>query len=187
MAGHFYYPVNSVSIHRYYVVHRIWGYGVMTEYVTEALFVYESVAEGLIADVVNNDLDVTVNSLSLEQLLHDPASGLADVDHVVVAGSLSGLKQVLRLAIDYKFSVGVVPVNRQGKIARYLNLPSRQSEAIAFALRSKSTTMDLIFCNQQIMLFRGSIGWIPMLDAQQRDSKLRLWWRSVRGSPRPRR
>ncbi len=152
----------------------------MTDYVTAALFVYEPIADELLPHVVDNSPGVAINSLSLEQLLQDPASGLVDVDHVLVAASLVGLKKVLRLAIDYKFSVGVVPVHRQGKTARYLDLPSRQDEAIAFALCSKPSPMDIILCNEQIMLFRGSIGWIPMLDAHQGVSKLRLWWRSMR-------
>lgn len=152
----------------------------MTDYVTAALLVYEPIAEDLLAHVVDNSVGTAVKPVSLEQLLQDPASGLVGVEHVVVAASLVGLKQVLRLAIDYKFSVGVLPVNQQDKMARYLNLPPRQDEAITFALRSKPASMDIILCNEQIMLFRGSIGWIPMLDSHQGVSKLRLWWRSMR-------
>ncbi len=152
----------------------------MTHYVETALLVYEPAAEKLVQHVVENTCGTVVSTLSLEQVLADPASCLAGVGHVVVAACQRGVKQVLRLAMEYGFSVGILPSRHQGKLARYLDLPSKRHEAIAYALGTDAPPMDIVLCNEQIMLFRGSIGWIPLLDAPAGLTKWRMLVRAVR-------
>ena len=152
----------------------------MTHYVEAALLVYEPAAKNLVQPVVENTCGTSVSALPLEQVLADPAFCLADVSHVVVAATLCDVKRVLRLAMEYGFSVGILPPRRQGRLARYLDLPSRRDEAIAYALRTDAPPMDIVLCNEQIMLFRGSIGWIPLLDAPEGLDKGRMLVRAVR-------
>ena len=152
----------------------------MGDYVETALLVYEPAAGKLVQAVMENSHACSVATLSLQQLFADPAAGLAGVEHVVVAAGLPDIKRVLQLSMEHGFSVGIVPVSRQGKLARYLDLPSRQSELIALALESDAAPMDIVLCNGHIMLFRGSIGWIPMLDASESISQLRRTLRSLR-------
>lgn len=45
------------------------------------------------------------------------------------------------------------------------DLPNRQEDIIELALDQKPQAIDLIYCNDQLMLFKSSIGKVPLLDS----------------------
>jgi diacylglycerol kinase family enzyme len=137
----------------------------MTDYVNAALFVYTEDSRHLVEQLQNNAYSTEISPISVESLLQDPQARLENVKHIVVAGSLASIKSILSLAMQYEFSVGLVPLESQKTLIKSLDLPKAVDEAIELALRRDAQPMDLILCNGKILLFKASIGRVPLLDS----------------------
>jgi hypothetical protein len=75
----------------------------MAEYVTSALFVYTDDTKHLIKQLQNNSSGTRITSVAFETLTQTPQEHLDGVGHVVVAGPLDVIKEILRLAMKYHF------------------------------------------------------------------------------------
>jgi diacylglycerol kinase family enzyme len=140
----------------------------MPEYVTAALFVYTDDTKYLIEAVQNNSSGSHITPVAFDALMQTPQEHLAGVDHVVVAGSLNVIKEILRLAMKYDFSIGIIPDRKQKHLIKFYDLPKNPAAATELALRQDGQTIDLIVCNGEIMLFKAAIGRIPFLDTRPR-------------------
>jgi uncharacterized hydrophobic protein (TIGR00271 family) len=146
----------------------------MTEYVTSALFVYTDDRKHLIKSLQNNSSGTQITSVAFDALMQTPQAQIEGVDHVVVAGPLDVIKEVLRLSMKYHFSIGIIPTGKQKHLIKFYDLPKNPSAAIDLALRQDGQTMDLILCNGKIMLFKAIIGRIPLLDTPANASWIRV-------------
>jgi uncharacterized hydrophobic protein (TIGR00271 family) len=136
----------------------------MAEYVPAALFVYTDDTKHLIEPVQNNSSGTLITPVAFEALMQKPHEQIEGVDHVVVAGSLGVIKEILRLAMKYHFSIGIIPGRKQKHLIKFYDLPKNPAAAAELALRQDSQTIDLILCNGKMMLFKATIGYIPFLD-----------------------
>jgi uncharacterized hydrophobic protein (TIGR00271 family) len=146
----------------------------MTEYVSSALFVYTDDTKHLIKQLQNNSSGTHITSVAFDALMQAPQTQLKGVDHVVVAGPLDVIKEILRLALKYHFSMGILPTEKQKDLIRVYDLPQKPSAAVELALRQDGQAIDLILCNGKIMLFKASIGRIPFLDNPAKASWIRV-------------
>ena len=135
----------------------------MTESVSSALFVYTDDTKHLIKPLQNNSSGTRITPVAFDALMQTPQAQLEGVDHVVVAGPLDVIKAVLRLAIKYQFSIGIIPTKKQKHLIKFYDLPKNPSAAVELALRQNGQAIDLILCNEEIMLFKAAIGHIPFL------------------------
>jgi uncharacterized hydrophobic protein (TIGR00271 family) len=136
----------------------------MTEYVSSALFVYTDDTKHLIKPLQNNSSGTSITSVAFDALMQAPQQQLEGVDHVVVAGPLDVIKEILHLAMKYRFNIGIIPTKKQKHLIKFYDLPKNPSAAVELALRQDGQTIDLILCNEKIMLFKATIGRIPFLD-----------------------
>jgi uncharacterized hydrophobic protein (TIGR00271 family) len=148
--------------------------------VTSALFVHTEDATHLIKPLQNNSSGTRITRVAFDALMQTPRSQLEGVDHVVVAGPLDVIKEILRLAIKYHFSIGILPTEKQKDLIRFYDLPKKLSDAVELALRQDSQTIDLILCNGEIMLFKAAIGHIPFLDTSAKVSWIQILLDAVR-------
>jgi uncharacterized hydrophobic protein (TIGR00271 family) len=146
----------------------------MTEYVSSALFVYTDDTKHLIKQLQNNSSGTRITSVAFDALMQTPQIQLEGVDHVVVAGPLDVIKEILRLAMKYQFSIGIIPTEKQKDLIKFYGFPKKLSAAVDQALRQDSQPIDLILCNGKIMLFKAIVGQIPFLDTTIKDSWIRL-------------
>jgi uncharacterized hydrophobic protein (TIGR00271 family) len=146
----------------------------MAEYVASALFVYTDNTKHLIEPLQNNSSGTRITSVAFETLMQTPQKQLEGVDHVVVAGALAVIKEILRLAMKHHFSIGIIPTEKQKHLIKFYDLPKNSSAAVELALRQDCQTIDLILCNGKIMMFKAAIGRIPFLDTSIKDSWIRL-------------
>jgi uncharacterized hydrophobic protein (TIGR00271 family) len=142
----------------------------MTEYVSSALFVYTDNTTHLIKPLENNSSGTRITRVTFDALMESPQQQLEGVDHVVVAGPLDAIKKILRLAMKYRFSIGIIPTKEQKHLIKFYGLPKNPSAAVELALRQDGQTIDLILCNERIMLFKAVIGHIPFLDTPAKAS-----------------
>jgi uncharacterized hydrophobic protein (TIGR00271 family) len=146
----------------------------MAEYVTAALFVYADNTKHLIEPVQNNSSGARITPVAFEALMQKPQELLKGVDHVVVAGPHEVIKKILRLATDYHFSVGILPTEKQKDLIKFYDLPKNPAEAADLALRRDGQVVDLILCNGKLMLFKATVGQIPLLDTPAKASWIQV-------------
>jgi uncharacterized hydrophobic protein (TIGR00271 family) len=152
----------------------------MTEYVTSALFVHTEDTASLIEPLQNNSSGTRITPVGIDVLMQTPQKQLEGVHHVVVAGSLDAIKEILRLAVKYRFSVGIIPTKKQKHLIKFYDLPKNPSAAVELALRKDAQAIDLIMCNNIIMLFKAAIGRIPFLDTPAKASWVQVWLNALR-------
>jgi uncharacterized hydrophobic protein (TIGR00271 family) len=142
------------------------------EYVTAALFVYSEAGEPFREPLRNNPFGASVDCLPYAEFHSDPASHAKAGDHLLIAAPLAQVKFLLEYAERCDISVGIIPLPQQGKLARYLDLPMEIETAMELALRRVEQPIDLVRCNDHIMLFKAVVGWVPALDAEE---KIGFW------------
>ena len=146
----------------------------MVEYVAAALFVYTEDTKHLIDPVQNNSAGTRISPVAFEALIQSPQVQLKGVEHVVVAGSLDVIKEILRLAMKHHFSIGIIPTKNQKHLIKFYDLPQNPAAAIELALHQNGQTIDLILCNGVIMLFKTAVGRIPFLDTPAKASWIQV-------------
>ena len=152
----------------------------MTEYVSAALFVYSDDTKHLIQPLQNNSSGARITPVAFDALMQTPQKQLEGVDHAVVAGSLDVIKEILRLAMKYPFSIGIIPTKKQKHLIKFYDLPKNPSAAVELALRQGGQSIDLILCNGEIMLFKAAIGRIPFLDTPATANWIRVLLNALR-------
>ncbi|RLA24988.1 MAG: TIGR00341 family protein [Gammaproteobacteria bacterium] len=137
----------------------------MSIYVNSALFVYNEKFESLCAELEDNVFATQIHPVTVEALLANPQATLQGVEHVIIAGSITDIKAVFSLAQKYNFSIGLIPDKSQKKLIKSFNLPIEADKVIELAFQERSQAIDLLLCNGNILLFKATIGWLPLLDS----------------------
>jgi uncharacterized hydrophobic protein (TIGR00271 family) len=146
----------------------------MSGYVDSSLFVYSESGRIYLDDMLNNVHGCAVSPVSIDELRDNSATLLKDTNHVVVAADLGVIKEVLQLAIDYGFTVGFLPLDSQKALKRCYFIPTDPQEMISLALSSEPSVIDIVYCNDRILLFKGVVGWVPMIDNPISAGKLTI-------------
>ena len=146
----------------------------MTDHVAAALFVYTPETKALIQALQDHSPGTAISPVAIDELLENPQKRLAGISHVVVAGKLDVIKQVLKLALKYGFSVGILPGENQKNLIKFYDLPRNFNAAVERALRRDAQLMELILCNEKLLLFKASMGRVPLVDAPANISRLAL-------------
>jgi diacylglycerol kinase family enzyme len=152
----------------------------MTDYASKALFLYAPEAEALFEKLQPNAQGCLITPQPLDAFYITPENYLAEYQHVIVSAALPAIKEVLKLSVEHNFSLGIIPLKGDKKLAIALDLPATLDESIELALRADPLPMDLVLCNGHILLFNAIIGWIPALDAMRDMSKLEVIFRALR-------
>ncbi len=146
----------------------------MVEYVDSSLFVYSEAGSIYLDDILANEHGCSISPVSIDELRDNSATLLKDISHVVVAAELSIIKKILQYAIEYGFSVGILPLDSQKALKRCYKIPGQRQEMISLALSAQPSELDIVYCNDQILLFKGVIGWVPLIDSQKTTGKFRI-------------
>ena len=101
----------------------------MSEYVAAALFVHTDDTKNLIKQLQNNASGTRVTPVAFEALMRSPKARLEGVEHVVVAGSLEVIKEMMRLAATHHYSMGIIPTKEQIDLIKFYGLPKDSAAA----------------------------------------------------------
>ena len=85
----------------------------MADYVSSALFIYSKEGYEFASRITENSHGVKITPVPIETLLDSEKEYLQNRQHVVVCGSLNIIKKVMRLAMEYQFSLGFIPLSSQ--------------------------------------------------------------------------
>lgn len=152
----------------------------MTVTASSALFIYSLSGAVYINQIVENHYGVSIFPVTLEDFFKNSDKLLQDYSHVVVSAELNEIKQVMLRAVDTDITIGFLPTPGERKLNRCYNIPGDLQQALQLALTGDPSTIDLILCNESLLLFQGSIGKLPLFGVSQDKGKLALFWDSLK-------
>jgi len=96
-------------------------------------------------------------------------SSMADIDlssasHLLVTGCLVEIKVLMDIACKSEISLGIIPLPKQKELMRTFALPSNLSEAVELALEPGEKKIDVLYCNETLVLQEVVVGDAPPLD-----------------------
>ncbi len=145
----------------------------MKGYVKSALFLFAPENEKLVKKVTGNPYNSSITPVALQEFLDKPEQYLNENPHVVVAAPLAPFKSVLALAMQYDFSVGLIPSADQKDLRNCYGLPKNFNESLGIALQNDPQVMDVILCNKQLLIFKAAIGRLPVIDSSANTNLFR--------------
>lgn len=152
----------------------------LPEYVASVLYVYTEEGTSSVEPLQQNLPGVAVTPVAYEALKQNPASFLETADHVVISGGMIFLKEMIRFSLEYDFSIGLIPLPEQKNLSHSFSLPSNIDGLIDLALRKDAIPIDLTLCNEEILLFKASIGRIPLMEKPARINQMHIFWETVK-------
>ena len=104
---------------------------------------------------------------------------LTDSDHLLVSGKVSDIKKVMKYAYDKEMSLGIIPFSEQKELIATFALSSKLEVSIELALKKCEKQIDLLFCEDILVLQEVVIGEVPPLDSFSSSmEKQSLWERT---------
>ncbi len=152
----------------------------MASHVDAAVFIYTEDSQELVDQVRDNPFDCHVTPVELEAFTHDPKGSLGGAMHVVVAATVTEVKSVAALAREHQFSIGIIPLPTQKEMPRSYNIPTNTADAIDLALRDDAPAIDIILCNDQIMMYKATLGRLPLLDRPVDMNRWLMFWHGLK-------
>lgn len=146
-----------------------------TEYVKNALYIYKGENVARLDELRKFNPDINIQAEAVDHFLAaaytlDPA-----IEHLVVYASLGHLKAVIEVALKLDISLGILPEKDQKRLQCYIGLPENKETQIDLALQKNQQAIDLIRCNDQIVLFSAGMGRVPVAKMGESASRLHLF------------
>ena len=100
-------------------------------------------------------------------------------DHLLVTGDVSDIKRVMNFAYVKEVSLGIIPTSEQKELRATFELPSKLEELVLLVLTKCEKKIDLLFCEETLVLQEVVIGEVPPLDSFSSSmEKESLWERT---------
>ncbi len=140
-------------------------------------------------DFVNKNKRLTIWPDNIHYL-HFSELDTLDVEktgHLLVTGGVKEIKEVITLAYQHDIAVGIIPMTKQKELINTLELPSKTEDAITLALTPATKKLDILFCNDIVVLQEVVIGDTPPLDhfdtvlkGKTIFRRIQLFWMTLR-------
>jgi uncharacterized hydrophobic protein (TIGR00271 family) len=152
----------------------------VSEIVKSALFVCRGVDADLVKMVEEKSTSIDIRTTDIDSLMMSPESVLENCSHVIVSGSLTDVKQVLKLAMQKGFSVGIIPQTGYLEVAKLYGIPLDKESALTLALQQPQVAIDVVLCNDEIILYRATFGRLPLLDTTSDTGRLVMFGQAIK-------
>jgi len=88
-----------------------------------------------------------------------------DNGHLIVTGSMDDIKVVMQYAHEYNMSMGIIPLSDQKELKHTFLFSCNFEKSIDSALDISEKKIDLLYCNNALVLQEVVIGEVPPLDS----------------------
>ncbi|CAA6819765.1 MAG: Putative integral membrane protein [uncultured Sulfurovum sp.] len=100
-------------------------------------------------------------------------------EHIVVSALVDDIKKVMHFASENFLSLGIIPHVDQKELKNTFNFPNTLEEQVDLALTPCLEKLDLLYCNEKLVLQEVVIGEVPPLDSFSSSmEKLSFWERT---------
>ncbi|RUO30847.1 hypothetical protein CWE12_06315 [Aliidiomarina sedimenti] len=141
-----------------------------TRYVEKALVVYPKDQFPLLESIHSFALthQIELIDAELDDFLQRPGYYSDQADHVVALATDMNVREFIDLAKTLNFSLGLVPLEKGLMLSQWFKLPKQTSDAIRLAFENDPEALDILRCNDEIVLGTMNLGETPFLN--QRSS-----------------
>ena len=123
-----------------------------------------------------NEKEIELVSIGIDKF---ESLSVEEGEHVLVTAPLVELKEVLHFASEKGLSVGIVPRAEQKELKSTFDLPNDLEERVDLALKPCDKKLDLLYCDEHLVLQEVVIGEVPPLDSFSTSmEKLSFWERT---------
>lgn len=136
-------------------------------YVSSAYFVYSPESRYLQKSISTYRSEIKIQSITIDKFFAQSNNLNSIIEHIVVSAPMEPLKQIVEYAIKHNISLGIMPLPKQKNLKKYLSLPKKLPEQLELALQKNSHSKDVIRCNGHLILFKATIGRIPLIDVEE--------------------
>ncbi len=136
---------------------------------TEEKFVNQAVEYLLKKNIKFQEIEIN----SLDSVVIQPNT------HFLVTGGLYEIKTILKSASSYGVSVGIIPLPRQKELINTFALSSNFEKSIEMALIPSTEKIDLLYCDEDMVLQEVVIGDVPPLDCFSSSMDSTTVWQRI--------
>ncbi len=112
----------------------------------------------------NKLLEVWTSEITYIPLSKIDEINIGKAFHLLVTGCIEEIKLLMEIAHQNGITLGIIPTSEQKELKRTFELPQKIEEAISLALTPSEKKLDLLYCNDTIVLQEVVIGDAPPLD-----------------------
>jgi len=105
---------------------------------------------------------------------------IEDNIHFLVTGRLYDIKSVLTIASSHGVSVGIIPLPKQKELINTFALGSSFETRIDMALIPSKEKIDLLYCDEEMVLQEVVIGEVPPLDCSSSSMEGTTFWQRIK-------
>ena len=136
----------------------------------QVLLVYPASHEARMPDIraFAAERGILLHEFNKERFLTEPERSLQNAEHVVVVVEDEDISEYVNLAKRLSFSLGIIPANPGSRLHRWFGIPSKRGEALALAFSISSSALDVVRCNNEIVLGMMMLGATPFLDQRSK-------------------
>lgn len=106
-------------------------------------------------------IDNAIEAVTVDKFLQDET--LTSNDHVMIFASADEMKQILQKAHNDDFSVAILALKNQNTLRATFEISPKLEDALKVALESTPKPLDLLYANEEIVLWGALIGDAPPL------------------------
>ena len=138
-------------------------------------YIYTKEDEELASSVIQyaKSKEVELVSIGIEKF---NALTVEEGDHILVTACVDELKQVMHFASEKSLSMGIIPRAEQKELKNTFDLPDTLEARVDLALASCGKKIDLLYCNETLVLQEIVVGEVPPLDSFSSSMEKQSFW-----------
>lgn len=112
--------------------------------------------------------DILLHEFDKDTFLSQPGRCLDHAEHVVVIVEDDDISEYVNQAKTLNFSLGIIPANPKSRLHRWFGIPGKRDDALALAFAGDATALDVVRCNNEVVLGMLMLGETPFLDQRSK-------------------
>lgn len=124
-------------------------------------FVYGKQCENILEEVSKSQYAALFSLVFIDDFLKNEA--VSNSDRVIICGSTNEIKQILKKACKQDFSVALLAKKNQNTLRSTFEIPKNREESLKAALENEPKPLDLLYLNNEIVLWGAVVGDAPPL------------------------
>lgn len=136
----------------------------------QVLLVYPGNSEARLPDIraFAAERNILLHEFDSERFLAQPGRCLDHAEHVVVVVADDDISEYVNLAKTLNFSLGIIPANPKSRLHRWFGIPAKGNDALTLAFSGTPTALDVVRCNNEVVLGMLMLGETPFLDQRSK-------------------
>jgi len=138
---------------------------------SKAVFIYEDAENSRVQAVIDfaESNNIELSQMPLSAFLAHPGQPLDSTSHVVALCSDADLAKRIELAQAMNFSLGIIPLNHQQiRLREWFMFTAEFEDHMELAFSEPSKAIDILRCNDEVVLGSIMLGQTPFLDQRSR-------------------